>query len=106
MSQSLRRTVTILNNNEIASSNEEKRLGILLDGKLNFDSHSLCRKAGQNKSLPHSRSEIIAIKLSIKIPIQLLPSDLDVFCSIFKECIKQHSHKTPTLITSSLLIEY
>ena len=96
----------ILNNNEIASSNEEKRLGILLDGKLNFDSHSLCKKAGQNKSLPHSRSEIIAIKLSSKIPIQLLPTDLDVYFSIFKQCIKQHSHKTPTLITSSLLIEY
>ena len=27
----------ILNNHEIASSDEEKRLGILLDGKLNFD---------------------------------------------------------------------
>ena len=27
----------ILNNNEIASSNEEKLLGILLDNKLNFD---------------------------------------------------------------------
>ena len=42
----------ILNNNEIASSNEEKRLGILLDSKLNFDSHitSLCKKAGQKLS--------------------------------------------------------
>ena len=41
----------ILNNNEIASSNEEKLLGILLDRKLNFDGHitSLCKKkAGQN----------------------------------------------------------
>ena len=38
----------ILNNNEIASSNEE----ILLDSKLNFDSHikSLCKKAGQKVS--------------------------------------------------------
>ena len=39
----------IVNNNEIASSNEEKVLGISLDSKLNFDSHitSLCKKAGQ-----------------------------------------------------------
>ena len=38
----------ILNNNEIASCNEEN-LGILLDSKLNFDSHftSLCKKAGK-----------------------------------------------------------
>ena len=37
----------ILNNNEIASSNEEKL-------KLNFDSHitSLCKKAGQELSAP------------------------------------------------------
>ena len=36
---------TILNNNEIASSNKEKLLGILLDKKLDFDSHitSLCK---------------------------------------------------------------
>ena len=42
----------ILNNNEIASSNEEKPLGILLDSKLSFDSHStsLCKKAGQKRS--------------------------------------------------------
>ena len=41
-----------LNNNEIASSNEEKRLGILLDRKLNCDSHItfLCKKAGQKLS--------------------------------------------------------
>ena len=56
----------ILNNNEIASSKEEKLLGILLDSKLNFDSDitSLCKKVKpqtwcscKNKSLPHSRSE-------------------------------------------------
>ena len=43
----------ILNNNEIASSNEKKLLGILLDSKLNFDSHikSLCKKAGQKLSI-------------------------------------------------------
>ena len=42
----------ILNNNEIASSKEEKLLGILLDSKLSFDSHitSLCKKAGQKLS--------------------------------------------------------
>ena len=42
----------ILNNNEIASSNEEKILGILLDSKLSFDSHitSLRKKAGQKLS--------------------------------------------------------
>ena len=41
-----------MNNNEIASSNEEKLLGILLDSKLNFDSHitPLCKKAGQKLS--------------------------------------------------------
>ena len=42
----------ILNNNEIASSNEEKLLGILLDIKLDFDSHitSLCKKTGQKRA--------------------------------------------------------
>ena len=41
-----------LNNNEIASTNEEKLLGILLDNKLKFESHitSLCKKAGQKFS--------------------------------------------------------
>ena len=39
----------MLNNNEITSPNEEKQIGILLDGKLNFESHTgfLCRKPGQ-----------------------------------------------------------
>ena len=39
----------MLNNNEITSSNEEKLSSILLDSKLNFESHisSLCRKAGR-----------------------------------------------------------
>ena len=43
----------ILNNNEIASSNEEKLLSIFLNSKLNFDSHitSLCKKAGQKLSV-------------------------------------------------------
>ena len=42
----------ILNNNEIASSNKEKILVILLDSKLNFDSHitSPYKKVGQKPS--------------------------------------------------------
>ena len=95
----------ILNNNEIASSNVEKLLGILLDSKLNFDSHitSLCKKAGQkvsvlarNKSLPHSRSKVITIKLRSKISVQLLPTGLGVYLSIFKQCIKHYSRKSVT----------
>ena len=40
----------ILNKNEIVSSNEEKLLSILLDSKLNFDSHisSLCKNQAKN----------------------------------------------------------
>ena len=76
-----------MNNNKIASSNEENLLGILLDSKLNFNSciTSICKKAGQKlsalkkiKSLPHPGSENLAIKLSRKTLIQLLPTDLDV----------------------------
>ena len=42
----------ILNNKEITSFNEEKRLGILSYSKLIFDSHitPLCNKAGQTLS--------------------------------------------------------
>ena len=74
----------ILNNNEIASTNEEKRLGILLDSKLNFDSHILFVKKQSKilvllQSLPHSRSENLAIKLWM-----------------FKRYIKQHSRKSLT----------
>ena len=41
-----------LSNNEIASSNEKKLLGIVLESKLNFDSHitSVCKKAGEKLS--------------------------------------------------------
>ena len=40
----------ILSNNEVAGSNVEKLLGILLDSKLNFDSHiaSLVKKQAKN----------------------------------------------------------
>ena len=78
----------LVNDNETASSNEEKRLSILLNSKLNFVSHitSLWKKAQQkikcsckNKLLPHSRSENLAIKLSSKISIQLLSTDRDVY---------------------------
>ena len=42
----------ILNNNEVASSNEEKLLGILLGSKLNFDSPItfFCKNTGQKLS--------------------------------------------------------
>ena len=45
--------IIILNNNEIASSNEEKLLGIILDRKLNFDFHktAICKKSGQKVSV-------------------------------------------------------
>ena len=66
----------------------QKNLGILLGSKLNFDSHitSLCKKKpGQKLSavarINHEHApdqKIIAIKLSSNIPIQLLPTDLDV----------------------------
>ena len=49
------------------------------------------QKLGKNKSLPHFRSENLAIKLSSNIPIGLLTTDLDVYFSIFKQCIKQLS---------------
>lgn len=81
-----------MDNNETSSSNEEKLLGVLLDSELNFDSHitSICKIADQNFSaltknelLPHPRSENFAIKLSNKNPIQLLPTYLDLYFSIF-----------------------
>ena len=83
----------ILNNNEIASSNKKNLLGILLDSKLNFDSpvKSICKEADQklsaltkNESLPHPRWENVANKLRSKTPIQLLPTDLDVYLAMFK----------------------
>ena len=44
----------ILNEKEITSFNEEKRLGMLSYSKLIFDSHiaPLCKKAGQTFSAP------------------------------------------------------
>ena len=54
----------ILNNNEISSSNEEKLLGIILDSKLNFDSHitSFCKKAGIKLSA-HARISHTSLKI-------------------------------------------
>ena len=94
----------ILNNTEIASSNEEKLLDIfLLDSKLNFNSHvtSFCKKAGQKLSALARINHYLTqdkklFKLSSKIPIQLLPTDPDVYFSILKQRIKQHSRKSLT----------
>ena len=55
-----------------------------------------CHYCSCKISLPHSTSEIIAIKLSSKMPIQLLSTNVDVYFSIFKQCIKQHSRKSLT----------
>ena len=88
-----------MNNNEIASSSEEKLLGIFLDSELNFDSHItfICKIADQNfsaltknKSLLHPRSENLAIKISSKNPIQLLPFYLDLYFSIFNALSSIH----------------
>ena len=92
----------ILNNNEIASSNEEKLLDFLLDSKLNFDPHitSICKKVWRKLStlarINHYPTLDQKILLSSKIPIQLLPTDLDLYFSIIKQCIKQHSQKSLT----------
>ena len=76
----------ILNHNQIASFNKEKFLGIVLDNKLNLDSQitSLCKKAGQEFSalarINHYLTpdqKFSAIKLSSKIPMHLLPTDMD-----------------------------
>ena len=48
----------ILNNNEIRSSYEETFLGILLDGKLNFDSHiTPVRKKGKTKKKTNKKTD-------------------------------------------------
>ena len=80
----------ILNNSEIRSSYEETFLGILLDGKLNFDSHiTPVRKKGKtkktnkqknrpktscfwkNKLSTYPRSENLAIILHSKISLEM-----------------------------------
>ena len=86
----------ILNNIEIASSNEEKRLGILLDSKLKFYSHITGQKFSALARINHYLTQDQILLLCSKISIQLLPTDLDVFVSIFKQCIKQHSRKSLT----------
>ena len=67
----------ILNNNEFARSSKENK---------SPKSQHPC----QNKSLPHTRSETLAIKFSNETRIQLLLTDLEAYLSIFKYCIKQH----------------
>ena len=72
----------ILNNNEIASSNKEKLLGIHLDNKLNFDSGitSLCKKAGKKlralgraNHYPTPNQEILLLNSVVKFQISYCP---------------------------------
>ena len=46
----------------------------------------------KNKSLPHTRSEIIAIKRISKIPVPLLPTDV-VFTSRYLNNVLNSIHK-------------
>ena len=53
------RYIVMLNDSKITSSNEKEVLGILIDGKLNFENHLsyLCKKQVKN-SFPTLRSRI------------------------------------------------
>ena len=77
----------ILNNNEIASYNEEKLLGILLDSKLNFNSHitSLCKKAGALGRINHYLTQdqkLLLLKLVVKSQFSYCP-----LTWMFKQCL-------------------
>ena len=89
----------IFNNNEIANSNEEKLLGILLGSKLNFDSHitSLCKKVDQKISAlaiinfyltPNHK--LLLLNLAVKSQFSDCPG---CYLSIIKQRIEQHSRK-------------
>ena len=71
----------VLNNNDLASFNKEKLLGRTLILIL----HLFVKKRANQIRF---RSEYLAIKFSSKIPIKLLPTDVDVYLSIFKKDIK------------------
>ena len=91
----------ILNNNEIASSNEEKLLGILLYSKLNFDSHitSLCKKAGQKLSALARINHYLTQDQKLLLLNSVVKSQFS-YCPLIwmftSQCIKQHSRKSLT----------
>ena len=91
----------IFNNNEIASSNEEKLLVILLDSKLNFGSRitSLCKKADQKLSalarINHYLTpdqKLLLLNSVVKSQFSYCPL-IWIYFSTFKQCMKQHSRK-------------
>ena len=107
-----------LNNNEIASSNEEKLLGILLDSKLNSESHitSLCKNAGQKLSAlarinqyltPDQKllllNSVVKSQLSYSPLIRMFTSQ---YLNNALNSIHERALRLFTMITSSLLIEY
>ena len=77
----------VLNNNDLASFNKEKLLGRTLILIL----HLFVKKRANQIRF---RSEYLAIKFSSKSPMKLLPTDVDVYLSIFKQDIKQHSQSS------------
>ena len=88
----------IQNNSVIANSTEEKLLDILLDSKLNLDSHItfLCEKSGQKLSALARINYYLTPDQKIFILNSVVKSQFSSKISIFKQCLKQHSRKSLT----------
>ena len=88
----------VQNNSVIANSNEEKLLDILLDSKLNLDSHItfLCEKSGQKLSALARINYYLTPDQKIFILNSVVKSQFSSKISIFKQCLKQHSRKSLT----------